>query len=66
MQILEILAQRKFISADCPPTKSHKTGKHRLNAIIKIVTEMYLLGQYLSIDLKKFFTSILKPTNGQH
>jgi len=57
MQIPEIPAQRKFVSAECHAhSNAHnpsKIGSYSFYARIKILTEIYCSRQYLSIDPKK-------------
>jgi len=56
MQISEIPAQRKFVSAECHAhSNAHKPPKTVAPTfwmLVKIVTEMYWSRQYLSIDPK--------------
>jgi len=61
MQIPEIPAQRKFVSAAC---HAQNCGFYSFDARITILTEMYCSHQYISIDpKKKFATPTLTPTN---
>jgi len=60
MQIPEISAQCKFVSAEC---HAHSNA-NKLDARIEILTEMCWSCQYLSIDAKKkFATPTLTPKN---
>jgi len=65
MQIPEIPAQRKFISAECHAhSNAHKPQKTVAPTRIKILTEICCSRQYLSIDpKKKFATPTLTHTN---
>jgi len=53
MQIPEIPAQRKLVSAWYHAHKPPKTVAPTLDAKIKILTEMYCSHQYLSFDPKQ-------------
>jgi len=60
MQILEIPAQRKFISLVCHAHSSanNPTKTVGFNARIKFLNEMYGSYQYLSFDQKKRFATL--------
>jgi len=66
MQIPEIPAQRKFVSAMCHAhSNAHiaqNCGSYNFYARIKILAEMYCSYQYLSIGKKKFATPTSTPT----
>jgi len=54
MSILEIPAQRKFVSSEChASSNAHKPPKTVAPTVLMHLTEMYCSHQYLSIELKK-------------